>query len=391
MATPAEDQGRLFAITREFRAKLDAHEAGARAEMADSYRAIYLRLNAEADALAAAFEEDLLSDESLDIWVAEKGRIDALIRQTQAELNQWSPDAAAISGVQVDAGALLGVRGAEASIGELATSFSRLHTPAVLQMVGATSEGSPLADLFKSIAPDQAQLIRQKLVDGIAAGLNPRVIAEELHQANLMPLYRANMITQTEVQRAYRDATQLSYEENADVVAEWIWTATLGSRCCAACVALHGTRHPVTEKQHGHPWCYCGMTPVVPGYDTGAYEPGEDWLKRQDEATQRDVLGTATGYDAWKKGEVGLDQFIGVHKSPDYGPMVVQKPISDILGKDEVKRRSAALSLKRRAEAAAKPRKPLPAPPAKLPLTPRQERNRRLRKKLREGPTPTTG
>lgn len=98
---------------------------------------------------------------------------------------------------------------------------------------------------------DAVEAMRRALVTGVAAGDNPRTAAR--HMLRLTEthfnggLARATVIARTELLDAYRETSQHVHDENADVLAGWVWIASLGERTCPSCWGMHGTRHPLSE------------------------------------------------------------------------------------------------------------------------------------------------
>jgi hypothetical protein len=96
---------------------------------------------------------------------------------------------------------------------------------------------------------------------------------------------------------------------------------------------MHGTIHPATETLNDHHNGRCAMVPLVEGYDNPVTETGEQWFERQDEATQRGVLGNSK-YEAWKQGKFRLSDLPEEHDDDVYGPMKTEKALYRLLGMD---------------------------------------------------------
>ena len=143
--------------------------------------------------------------------------------------------------------------------------------------------------------------------------------------------YRNRMIViaRTEIQRVANDVALATYAENSDVIEAVEWLATLDSRTCLVCAALHGKVYPlVNGKPVGmlrappiHPrdrcflapqtrsWAALGLAPVGHVETKGASGPTfEQWLRRQDAETQDDVMGVERA-DLWRARKLSLDKF----------------------------------------------------------------------------------
>jgi hypothetical protein len=129
---------------------------------------------------------------------------------------------------------------------------------------------------------------------------------------------------------SYREATRANYIANQDVVKGWIWFAALDSETCAACVAEHGTEHGLDEVLDDH---YNGRCTMLPLTVTGVndIQGGADWLKAQDEETQRAILGKGK-FEAWQDGRISLDQLATKHTDEVYGTMTAERSLKELIG-----------------------------------------------------------
>jgi hypothetical protein len=121
-----------------------------------------------------------------------------------------------------------------------------------------------------------------------------------------------------------------------------VWVAALGPRSCAACVAMHGSFHPVTERLDGHPNCRCTMVPRTKAWEDLGLEGvpdtrpqvgrGGDWLDEQPEAVRREILGV-TGAEAYDRLEVDVQDFVGRKQHARWGSMRHARSLTDALAK----------------------------------------------------------
>lgn len=198
---------------------------------------------------------------------------------------------------------------------------------AVEALAGFMADGSPLRSHFERLGPETLQDIRQALAGGIAAGDGAAEIAERIRAASGMSITRAETIARTEVNRAYREATRQSYAANADVLDGWVRVCSGDSRTCAACWALHGTRHSVQTPCATHPRCRCVMVPDVAGMDQSI--PSADTLfGRMSESGQREALGPGR-FEAWQAG-APLSGFGRVVDNPRWGPVAEVVPLVEL-------------------------------------------------------------
>jgi hypothetical protein len=154
-------------------------------------------------------------------------------------------------------------------------------------------------------------------------------------------LARALRISRTETARSYREATHLNYQANSHIIDGWRWVSAKGPRTCAACLALDGTWHPLSERQQDHPNGRCAQIPAVKDRDSAdqapSWETGSQWLAKQSPEAQAQVLGKA-GQKAYAAGAVKLEDYAGTSYSPAWGQTVRAKSLTEILGKEEAEK-----------------------------------------------------
>lgn len=177
--------------------------------------------------------------------------------------------------------------------------------------------------------------IRRILLEGLIAGRSPLDLAERMRQAITdIPLYRANTLMRTAQLTAYRSATALHQAANADLAERIVRVATLDSRICPCCLALHGTTlrpgEPVRDHHNGR----CTSIMIVRGR-TVNIRSGESWLRDQSPERQRGILG-AGGYEQWQAGRVRLNDFVQSYSDPVFGPMVGAAPLQIALSRSSL-------------------------------------------------------
>lgn len=96
---------------------------------------------------------------------------------------------------------------------------------------------------------------------------------------------------------------------------------------CLACLMLEGTFYDREEDFSDHPNGRCYIVPVEPG--SRPDHAGRDWLEEQDEETQRKIMGK-TRFEAWKNGDLTLDQMTDVVPSEEFGPQPHVIPLKEL-------------------------------------------------------------
>ena len=206
-------------------------------------------------------------------------------------------------------------------------SFTRLPADVFDQLVGHMADGSPLLEVFDSLGQPAGFALERALVAGVANGWSGRRIVEEAREALGGQLARALTIARTEVNRAHREATRLSYEANADVVAGWTWMSALDRRTCAVCWAMHGTKHHHGERLDGHPNCRCAMVPITD--DTPKLRRGREAFEELTEAEQLGILGPAK-LRAYQAGDLELGELVGRSESDRWGTMRRERSMREL-------------------------------------------------------------
>lgn len=323
-------------VAERHRDQLLAGDARTSAAMARSYRASYKRVQTQVARLETKINKAREDGEEVgQDWLARRGRLDALAGDITRELAKFTDRAADQVTSEQRKVALLASAHAQELTNVAAESpsgtlvrWNRLPDEVVTTIAGFLADGSPLSDLLNKLAPEGADAAKQAIKDAVIRGTGPVKLASEIRSVLGVNLAKAQTIARTEVLRAYRETTRRTYVANSDVVLGWTWHATLGPRTCAACWAMHGTKHKVGDSLDGHPNCRCAMVPITPRWeDIGLagvedvpdlVEDGEELFARQPAALQRQVLGPAA-YEAYARGDVKLASFVGQRRSDDWG------------------------------------------------------------------------
>lgn len=181
--------------------------------------------------------------------------------------------------------------------------FERFSDDALDAIVRRTS--GRIEALTRPLPRDAVRAMRRELVRGVAVGANPRetarLILRRAEGAWNGGLTRALTIARTETLDAHRQAAKVGQAPHADVLAGWTWVAELSRRTCPACLALHGSLHPLSEPGPlGHANCRCARVPKAKtwtelGFDLE--EPADllpdarSWFAAQPVTVQVAVMG----------------------------------------------------------------------------------------------------
>jgi SPP1 gp7 family putative phage head morphogenesis protein len=330
----------LYAIARRQRAALIAGDDAALAEISRIYSTVNASVWRELESILAKIDAAQQAGEKvLPSWLYQRDRLRILLNQIQIKLKAAGAEAAPLTAEQQREFARLG----ELSVVEQASvlqgtavSLARLPSGAIESFEGFASDGSPLRDLFESIAKDTANTVRDVLVSGIASGRSIAEMTRDLRAVADVSRQRAALIARTETLRAYREAAHQTAQQNKQVLGGWSWQSARDRRTCASCLAMHGSFHDLTERLASHPNCRCTAVYVPrpwlsqPRRVARLAETGEDWLRSQTPEVRRQVLGIA-GAEAFDARKVKLANFVhhGVH--PRWGETRSQRSLKDAL------------------------------------------------------------
>lgn len=339
----------LIDAADRFRAALLAKQATATGRLVRAYGRIYRDIQADID--------DLLED----LWDVDTGtyrksvkleRLRALRKQIAAEIDKYAiyADAEMLDGAQdAISQAMSDSRNlTQLSLPEVMREagimgqWHHLPTDAVEQMLGFLGQDSPLhGALTQRLGPEVAERVTDAMTKGVTLGWNPRRTAALVNRQFGAGLTWSMTTVRTAQIWSYREATRYSYAANPRIVKGWIWHAQLDTRTCMSCIALHGTRHPVTEALEDHHNGRCAMIPETVTYrdlgydvDTDPIGPqpgaGETWFREQPESVQRQMMGPGM-LDAWQGGEFAFEKLTVSYEDAVYGRMLRQATLAELV------------------------------------------------------------
>lgn len=257
-----------------------------------------------------------------------------------------------------------------------------LPRQALIEVQAALHADAPLGRLFDAFAGSARQAVEAELVQGMAAGKQPSEIGRAINRRlRTDQLGRAQTIARTETMRAYRAATQRTFEENEHLVLGWRWYSGMNTRTCVVCLAKHGQFFPVSVQMATHPNCRCVMMPETKTWeelgfagvpDTGTVPRfGPHVFREWDEDRQRAVLGPGA-FRAYQAGRVDLVDFVGTTFDPVWGVGTRRESLRHALSNAQSRGfgPSAPPAPRRRAPRPRATPKPTPPPPPAPPPTP---------------------
>ena len=211
----------------------------------------------------------------------------------------------------------------------MSATFDTLPASAVEAMVGMAGSGAPITELLAESYPKTADAIAQRLIDGMALGKNPEVVAREATRAGLgIPLDRAFLIARTEELRAYRTASQMQYTSAG--ITQYRRMATLDGATCIGCLAADGELMDNAEVFDAHPACRCTSIPIVEEATLPEWQSSEDWFNGQDAETQASIMGRGR-LDAYESGTASWSDMWTRVDDPVWGGSIVPTNVSALV------------------------------------------------------------
>jgi len=210
-----------------------------------------------------------------------------------------------------------------------AASFGS-YTNAVSRMYPNKQQGVTFEQYINKFGNDVFNTWDNQVRAGYMFGLTAKQIArnvlgsmntENMEVGQMQKLRKSlEMNTKTMVSHLAETARTETYRKNSSLFSGYRYVGTLDSRTCLVCGELdgkvfEGSEPPEEPHLPQHYNCRCLWLPEIKGMegfdddDTRASVDGpvsanmsyEEWLKTQDEATQKDILG-ATRFELYKQG-----------------------------------------------------------------------------------------
>jgi len=327
----------IFDLSDQFRAGLLKRDKAVMKRIISNYQRTYKTIQKEIELLTKEIEIRILSGKTITqkqaISMAQYDNLMISIEEEigkfgvvlKSELSQAAEDAIAI-GVKEARGI---VAQAVIADGGGVVSIRSLDPAVVEQLLGFLTPESALWNRIDAMPEWTASQVSDHILDGVALGRNPKVIAEGIVNALGGSLTDAMRMARTAQLYAYREASRATYIANADIVEGWIWHSALDDRTCPSCIAMHGKKFPLSEKLNDHYNGRCAAIPVTFLNPDPDIEKGTDWFDKQDEETQKKILGPGR-YEAWKEGKFQLSDIPTEREDSVYGMMRVAKPLKDL-------------------------------------------------------------
>lgn len=321
----------IYDLAEEFKKDLDNKSTEVILEVLRAYQDVSQTTRATIEALIKEIEEAQVTGERLrPSWIYKSQRLKALEAQLFTQNKRLAEILLGkIENLQQES-LYLGSETQLAMISEsMGVSFDQLPQEALDQLISNLQEQSPLYDLLMSYGQDVFGQIKSNLLSGLALGQNPRVIAKKIEQTLGIQLTRASTLARTEMLRAYRESSHQTRLKYSTVVTGWTWYSSLKKNTCAACYAMHGTFHPISERLNDHPNGACTSIPAVKG-DYFKIAEGKKIFDRLKKSDQQKILGQGL-FTLFIKGDIELEDTVSEIPNSLWGSMRRQSSITQAL------------------------------------------------------------
>jgi hypothetical protein len=319
-------------IVEQFKRDLRAQEARQVAEMVRAWARLEDALMPNIELLARELAERGTTVSQAALF--RMGRYQTLMAQIQTQWGRYQAYALDEVTAGQRAYGILGIEHGVAAIraSGVAVSATRLPLEAVENLVGLLADGSPLRSLLMHAAT-QAEAVdglTNALLQGTALGWNPRKTAREMADKLAGGLDQALTVARTEQMRPYRLMNLQQYRASG-VVSGYRRLATRDTRVCLACLTRDGELIPLNREMDEHPNGRCAQVPVVIGAANPTWQTGQEWFRRQDEATQLSILGPGR-FAAWQEGQFELSDLAQTRRDATWGDSLQVTPLADLIG-----------------------------------------------------------
>lgn len=214
--------------------------------------------------------------------------------------------------------------------------------PAAVARLVQYSQSQEWSNMLAQYGQGIVDVVNNQAIRGIAAGWSPLRTARNIRDiTENLPASQANTLLRTLQLTSYRDGTAIQQTANQDIASQVIRIAALDDRTCLSCIALHGTVIWDSEADAGSPvprvddhWNgRCTSVVQVKGRTLNV-QSGVDWFNNLSATRQQQQASFASSpgkWEAFKNGDVTLQDFVHQHQDDTFGQMVTEASLSGAL------------------------------------------------------------
>lgn len=297
--------------------------------LARAYSLMYSDLEGDVDSLMLAIEK---LDKPSQAEIKALPQYKRLIRNAERELDDFTKYLETTVGTAAIAAIGLGLAHSEALVNTATGGgFSGLDTGAMRSLLNFLRKDGPLYARLKLITDSTIDKVVKSILDGVASGFNPRVIASNIQDAFGGGLTDALRNTRTVQIKSYQESARANYIATNGLVTGWVWFANLSGEPCLSCVAMHGTEHTLDEVLDDHYNGECAALPLIPDLGNPVEQTGQAWFDSLDETRQRALMGDSK-YEAYSAGKFEFSALSNQQNNDIFGTMRTETSLKDLLG-----------------------------------------------------------
>lgn len=323
------DESVAVTTAREFREQLLRQEDAALREMSRQWVRMENKLQRSFEELAREIEEMRANGEAVPRQkIYNLRRYQQMMAEIARELPEYDQEAVQImTNAQIES-FTLGLEAAQATIIDTRPSspmWNRVGKDAAEVAAGFAGNGAPLGQLLQRDYGDLGMKVTDVLVEGVALGKGAHATAREMRDILGKSEYtRSVRIARTEINRAYRIANADQYARSG-VVIKVLRLCAKQPNTCLACLMMDGDECP-NGIVDDHPNGRCTTVAVTIGGIVPDWEHGDSWFYRQDEETQRKIMGDGR-YEMWKNDGISPSDMVQMVPNPVWGgsPSVISE------------------------------------------------------------------
>lgn len=339
------DESVAVRTAREFREQLLRQEDAALREMSRQWVRMENKLQRSFEELAREIEEMRANGEAVPRQkIYNLRRYQQMMTEIARELPEYDQEAVQIITDHQIESFTLGLEAAQATIIDTRPSspmWNRVGKDAAQTAAGFAGNGAPLGQLLQRDYGNIGMKVTDALVEGVALGKGAYATAREMRNEMMKTrgpfktaqamrdtmkeeYTRSVRIARTEINRAYRIANADQYAKSG-VVIKVLRLCAKQPNTCLACLMMDGDECP-NGVVDDHPNGRCTTVAVTIGGIVPDWEHGDSWFYRQDEETQRKIMGDGR-YEMWKNDGISPRDMVQMVPNPVWGgsPSVISE------------------------------------------------------------------
>ena len=329
-------ESEVVRVAREYRERLAKNEDSALREMARQWAIMEKKLN---DSYVAVSQE-IIDLQAQGIAVPKqllynRKRYQEMLAQVQKNLAEYDKFFVRMVKAYQRKNYNLGLDSASAVIKATKPSSSiwnEVPRDAVEVVAGFAGNGAPLGQLLERDYGALSERITDAITTGVGLGKGAFAVARDIQDEVAMEYDRALRIARTEINRAYRIANAEAYR--ASGVVTKVLRLCYPPTACFACLMMDGEECP-DFMVDDHPNGKCTSIAVTIGGHYPEWEHGQDWLLKQDEATQREIM-CAERFELWKNNGIALRDMVTMKNNPVWGSSPTVISVKDLKAQNNI-------------------------------------------------------